>query len=85
MGEASPQGVFGVALWFLRVVRDGIVLLLQLFDRGLYLRDGGADVGKFDDICSRGLGEVSHPGELVWNFLTLSQLFWKVRNDAAGQ
>ena len=48
-----------------RVVRDVEALRLQFFDRGLQLRDRGADIGQLDDVGFRGNGQGAQFGEVV--------------------
>ena len=51
-----------VGLRVVRVVRQVEAQLLQLGDRSLQLRDGGADVGQLDDVGLGRLGEVTELG-----------------------
>mmetsp|Transcript_154731 Transcript_154731/g.475372 ORF Transcript_154731/g.475372 Transcript_154731/m.475372 type:complete len:200 (+) Transcript_154731:1938-2537(+) len=80
-----PRIAVGVALRGLGVARHVATQGSHLGDRGLQLRDGGADVGELDDVRLR---ELCNPAELregVLDALLRSQAFGELRKDARGQ
>ena len=71
----------GVAGHGFRVVRQCEALGLQFFDRGLQLRNRGADVRQLDDVGFRRNGQVAQFGEVVgYGFVT--QLLGEAGQDA---
>ena len=84
-GKAGLQFFFGVVFRRLGIVRDGIALFLQLLDRRFQLRDGGADVGQFDDIGLRQLDKYAKFRQVIRDFLTVAQFIREIGDDAAGQ
>src|SRR5471030_524915 len=70
-----------VAAHGFRIVRQCEALGLQLFDRGLQLRNRGADVRQLDDVGFRRNGQVAQFGEVVgYGFVT--QLLGEAGQDA---
>ena len=74
-----------VGLGVVRVVREVEAELLQLRDRSLQLRGGGADVGQLDDVGLGGLGEVTELVQVVVDALVLGQQLGEARQDPGGE
>ncbi len=68
-----------------RVVGQGIALVLQFLDGRLELRHRGADVGQFDDVGVRGGRQLAQLGQVVGFLLVVLQEIREQRQDAAGQ
>ena len=60
-------------------------MLLQLPDRGLQLRNRGADVRQLDDVGLGRLGQLAELGEVVGLPPLGRQMLGKAGEDAAGQ
>ena len=69
----------------LRVVGEGVALRLELGDRGLELRDRGADVRQLDDVGLGRLRQCAQLGQGVAGLLLGRQVVTEQRDDAAGQ
>ena len=84
-GAAQHPGVTGLDGFLVsigragRIVGDGIALGLQLRDRGGELRNRGADVGQFDDVRLRGLGQFAQLGQRIALALYLGQFLAMMR------
>ena len=85
LAEAGLEFFFGIVLWIFRKVRNLVTLRLQFLDRGFQLRNRGADVGQFDDVCFRLQRQFAQPGQVVIKFLAIGQILGKVGDDAASQ
>ncbi len=84
-GEAGAQRVLLVRFRLFGEVGDVVPLFLQLLDRGLELRDRGADVRQLDDVAFRGLRELAELAEVVGDLLVLTEALGEERDDAARE
>ncbi len=74
-----------VVLGIFRIVGNSETLALQLFDAGLELWNGGADVGKFDDVGGRGFDHSAKFSQIVGYTLVIGQFFREYGKHASGQ
>ncbi len=72
----------GVGLRVFREVGNVVSQGLQFSDGCLELRNGGADVGKLDDVGVGLIGQLGKLGQIVFDFLVCIQLIGKARKDA---
>ncbi len=79
------DGLLLVVRRLVRVVRDGVAGRLQLGDRGLQLRNRGADVGQLDDVGFRRLRQLPELGQIVGHPLLGRQTVRDRSQDATGQ
>ncbi len=77
--------LLGVGLCLLGIIWNGVALALKLLDRGLQLRDGGADVRQLDDVGFRLRREFAEEREVVGLALRRGEAFRETRDDTARE
>jgi hypothetical protein len=85
LGVAGTQGLGRRITALLRIVRQVVALAAQLGDGRPQLGHTGTDVGQFDDVGIRGLGQFTQLGKCIGNTLLRAQALRERGQDAAGQ